>query len=779
MPRPDPAVALRVPSEARARGRTGDGGEGDDRPRLRLVMARGRLGIELDAPFALGPVLIEELALVLPEVRFPVDLTGGIAAFRHRRGRLESMRLRLLPRELLRFAEARLGSLLPGGLVHQLVAPIEDGFVVGAASEHAALAFEVLVAPLDGDLRLVPVAARGLGLGVPPHALAVQALHALSKPLGRVHAGAVVIERAAVEVSRRLLPLAGMRAADGSGLTFTDLVATLEGTVLAAAFEGVPLAPTARAQSAVELALLVAEADEALGRGEVERARRAYLDALMQAPRHVEIARRLAELDLAVGGRAEAALVTLADAAPPIEAGVLGGRLLELAGERDAAVAAFRRAAEREPYGPLAAAAWLEAAVLSDDTVAAELYDQAIARAPGLGRPRWQRFERHLRSGRLRDARADLEHLEVAARGPEERHALLRRAAEAMLEVRMVREAVEIYERALRYLPDSVDAVAGLARSLWLLGHGRRALELLARAATLADRARRPAPRVVLDLARALAEVADDRPAAIARVRTIPAFTAGELEARLYEGRWRAELGDLAGAGEALARLADATEAVIGALTGEQPLGDAFAGLWGGDGPWTTRDAARAAVAQLLAEGGRIHELDRRDPAAALRLYGLALRLGPKSPRVREAFRRLGGGRAEAVTSEPVVATPAPELPDSVRQRHDTVIAPPQHDEPSLDSVDAEVLAEKLFDRLRADPGDRDAGTRLAQILEQLGRDHELLALLSARIDEGSETDRPALVARRRGVLERLVKSARDGGREDEAELYALMLKRE
>src|SRR5262245_39050882 len=57
-----------------------------DRPLLRLAVSRGLLGVELDAPFTLAPLQITELSLSLPGVRFPVDLSGGVARFRHRRG---------------------------------------------------------------------------------------------------------------------------------------------------------------------------------------------------------------------------------------------------------------------------------------------------------------------------------------------------------------------------------------------------------------------------------------------------------------------------------------------------------------------------------------------------------------------------------------------------------------------------------------------------------------------------------------------------------------------
>ncbi|HVY46506.1 MAG TPA: hypothetical protein VHB21_11535, partial [Minicystis sp.] len=58
----------------------------DDRPALRLALSRGLLAIELDAPYRLGPIEVTELAVSLPDVRFPVDLSGGVAKFRHRRG---------------------------------------------------------------------------------------------------------------------------------------------------------------------------------------------------------------------------------------------------------------------------------------------------------------------------------------------------------------------------------------------------------------------------------------------------------------------------------------------------------------------------------------------------------------------------------------------------------------------------------------------------------------------------------------------------------------------
>ena len=72
-----------------------------------------------------------------------------------------------------------------------------------------------------------------------------------------------------------------------------------------------------------------------------------------------------ASIDLAEGSRAEAALVTLIDVASPAEAGLLGSAVLEAVGETEAAYAAACRAGAEEPFGGLAARAWLRAARLA------------------------------------------------------------------------------------------------------------------------------------------------------------------------------------------------------------------------------------------------------------------------------------------------------------------------------------------------------------------------------------------------------------------------------
>src|SRR5262249_22016445 len=151
----------------------------------------------LDAPFELGPLRVIALAFDLPGIRFPVDLSGGVARFRHRRGVLTRIAAEAGAAALAGWAAPRLRGLLSEGSPDLVIAPIEAGFCVGVRAGASALAFDVLVAPIDGDLRLLPGAARGVGLGAPPHAIALRALAAALAPAGRVVQGAVVVPAAA------------------------------------------------------------------------------------------------------------------------------------------------------------------------------------------------------------------------------------------------------------------------------------------------------------------------------------------------------------------------------------------------------------------------------------------------------------------------------------------------------------------------------------------------------------------------------------------------------
>ncbi|WP_437903552.1 tetratricopeptide repeat protein [Sorangium sp. So ce327] len=810
----------------------------DDRPVLRLAVSKGALAIELGEPFALGPLRVTELVVRLAGIRFPVDLSGGVARFRHRRGQLVRLSVEAQGTELAVWAAPRLRGLLGDGAPQLIIAPIEDGALVALRSGETALAFDVAVAPGERALRLLPERARGIGLAAPPHALALQALSMMAGTHGRLVEGAIVLDAAVERIVRLLLPAAGARAPAVDGVQWAVVTAEAGRFRAEGALGAAPPALGDRALRALEAAELAGAADELAFAGGLDEARRAYLAALERAPRHPEISSRLAWLDLVIGERAEGALSTVVDAMPAVDAGLLGGALLEAVGDHDGAFSALARAAHAEPYGPLAALAWLRAAALADAVdVRLDALNLGVARAPGIEALRWARFHARLDVADVRGALADAEHLEASARGAEARHAVSRRAAEAFLARGDVADARVLFERALRYAPESPDVVAGLARSLRAAGEGRRALDLLARARALAARSGAPACALDLELGRGLAEIAGDLPAAIARVRSVPPGVPEALEARLLEGRWCAGLGDLGGASVALGRLRDAVELALQGRADD--AGPARArGAPFGDGA--------AAVAALLAEAAEIEERTRGDLLAAQRQLGLALRLRPRDPGITAAFRRVSGEiappvapapaappgpvqrpraeqrievhvaapRRRTIPPEPVVIAPAPIKPPPVPRApasppKPAPIDPGTIDEmPTLDGsdtstdltapipssvtlaegqvplarvfgVDDELLAERLADRLRADPADQGVAMALADVLERLGRDLDLLALLSARMEEGDDAVRLEVAPRRRDVLARLAARARAEGRDSEAELYEMLLQSE
>ena len=244
---------------------------------------------------------------------------------------------------------------------------------------------------------------------------------------------------------------------------------------------------------------------------------------------------------------------------------------------------------------------------------------------------------------------------------------------------------------------------------------------------------------------------------AIARVRDVPPGDPASFEARFLEGLWRAEIGDLAGASVALGRLADAVTR----------LGD-------------VSESRALEIAEWLAQASRIEDERCGDRGAALRLLGLALRLCPRDRAIGAAFRKLAAEHAKRGAPEP-----EPEVPAKDEARSASVLDVAFDEEAHVPSSEPEAFAdahdeaaiERLSERLRADPSDRGVVIELAEKLSRLGRDLDLLALLSAQIDDGDDALRAELSPRRREVLSRLAAKAREKGRASEAEIYESMLR--
>ena len=607
--------------------------DADPRVPLRLTVARGALGLELYESVDLGPLEVYRLGVTLPNLKFPVDLSGGVKVFRHRRGKLEHLGIRVRLDALSRWLDRRLREAL-GGLVRPVsVWRVADGVGVGLVGARGAVAFDLLWAPVEDAARCVVARARGAELDGPSLAVA---LHVLDTAAGRflTREGRVAtLSGVGAAIVREVMPAVGARAPTALGVRCAALDG--EGDVVLVDLDASFPPPGNRdgVLRAVELAALTHAADDHLARGDLDAARAGYVSALERAPRHPELARLIAEIDTYASGRAEAALSILVEAMAVGDAGAVGATLLARIGDTDGACSALSAATRDEEYAPLAALLWCEqAGYESDQPARLRALDEAVARCPGLLSVRWQRFDARLGIGDVRGALADAEHLEASVAGSAARHEACREAARRLLALGYQRDAGRLFERALRYLPDDATATAGLGRALLESGRVERASALLSRAITLGEARAEPQFDALVDLAKILAK-AGDLPQAIARVRQVTAPSPRLAESRALEAEWREKLGDVTGATLAYARMREVIE--LGA----------------------TLDVP--AAVDWLRAAARFEWEVKRDAPSAERHLALALRLAPRDRRVADAYREVAAiVAANTAQREPVLAAP-------------------------------------------------------------------------------------------------------------------------
>jgi tetratricopeptide (TPR) repeat protein len=573
------------------------------------------LGLELYEAVELGPLRVTALTLTLTGLSFPLDLSGGVPKFRHRRGELEHVTLTLPLDALQRWAERRVSAAFEGSVRPVTFYGVPGGLGIGLVGARRALAFELLWAPAGGDARFVIANARAVGFDVPAIAAAMRVLAAALGRTANARGRTVSFHAVGRTLGRVMLPAVGARVPSAESVRFGPLESTALSVSVAldSSIAGAEL--SIEATRALELAELLSRADEQLSAGEIDAARKAYVTALENAPRHPEIVRLVAEIDARVSGRAEAALGLLVESVPATQAGLVGAELLSRVGDATGARQAIEQAVREEPFAPLAALTWLRLAELDPDiSVRVEALDRAVARAPGLAAPRWERFALRVDRGDIERALSDAEHLEAVESGARARHDVCRRAARALLDAGHVKEAGRLFERALRYLPDDAAATSGLARALSLAGRAGRALVLFERAVELSEHSGRLDADALIDLARMLAEHARDLPQAVVRLRQVTAASERVVEARYLEGVYRARLGDRVGAALAFGRMREAIE-----LSAEK----------------------RSEFVEWLLEAAENALGVDEDAPAAERHLTVALRIAPTHERVARRYREV------------------------------------------------------------------------------------------------------------------------------------------
>jgi tetratricopeptide (TPR) repeat protein len=735
---------------------------------LQLSASRGKLALELAAPYPVGPLEITKLIASLDGLQFPVDLSGGVARFRHRRGSLERLTVDVRLALLAGFLEPKARSALDAPRLKLSLLPADYGLTVGVHDDTLTLAFTLLFAPDEDQLRFVVSNARGFGVGRHAHAVALRLARTLCGPNAERRGSLVTLDRPLLRLVREALLDAGARLPSCQGVRFLWMD-TDDGVRLVANRSSGEDIPPPHVVRGMELARIAQHGDDALAQDRLDEARAAYQQALEAAPRHPDIALRIAELDTILEHSPDTALASIVETMPAVDGGMVAARLLYALGDKEAAAVAARLAAEDESFAPLAARILAEAASYStelSETLA--VLDEAVARCPSCTSVRWQRVRHRLAFGLSQDAVADLGQLEAGARGSSARFDVCLEAGRLLMDARQHHEARIFFERALRCVPRSAPASVGLGRAFLATGDPKRGVALLSRAVTLLKAGDPQSPTFVLELAEALAEHAQDLPAAIFHARSVPFGLCETIAARALEGRWRNQLGDRVGASQAFARAREAAAQL----------------------PRPTI----AAHADWLLEAAAF-ELDvARDPRTAKRHAELALQAAPHDPKTIALFRRAALAEQSlafdtpTASSEPALQPSEPHVdpPDSVvpEARHTeppppapaTLPPPDLFEDLEADSADEQRI-ERLTDVIRANPEDQDAVRELCGLLERAERHLDLMALVSARLDEtADEAFRSDLTEVQKRTLMALIATCRNEGRPDEAEMYEMVL---
>jgi len=315
-----------------------------------------------------------------------------------------------------------------------------------------------------------------------------------------------------------------------------------------------------------------------------------------------------------------------------------------------------------------------------------------------------------------------------------------------------------------------------MARSFLAAGDSQRGVALLSRAMMISETLEAPLPSVRIELAIALAEHADDLPTAIHHVRSVPFGVRETIAARALEGRWRHRLDDIVGASNAFA---EAREAAV-----QLPI------------------STVAEERGWLIEAA-LFELDvRKDARTAKRHAEIALRACPNDQHILQVFRR--AARAENKTADDAkIADPIVPIRPMHHERRgeasatcesdaqstvasEGLVASDAFDDMTVGGADVseareaaadDARIEVLTDRVRANPCDQDAVGELCDLLERAHRPMDLMALLSASLEETTDLAfRSVLLSTRRRVLCELIRVCRQEGRFDESEMYEMVL---
>lgn len=718
---------------------------------LALSIGSHGVGLELARPADAGPLRVTELFVGLPVQRFPLDVSGGVSKFRHRRGTLERLTVELGRDDAERAIATAASRELGKGSFDAWIAARPSGATVGLTDrasvtglEPITLAFEVAVALGGERVELVVHGARGVNLPRPATCVALAVMEKALGSLGERRGARFVIGQLAHAVCRALLPGAGARMPGCDRMRFGAMAETRGTWLLFGSLEASEAELRPDVARVVEASELCRGADDAWMRADDEEARHRLLAALERAPRHPAVLRRLGELDAHVGGREVSALSFVLDVRRDAdsEPALLRAMLLERSGRMRDAETAYEHAGRTERYPALAKHAFAGAARLATDPLTAIDYlSEAIARGPRDAEPRWARVRHQLALGRTEAVRADIEHLDALARGPTKKHSVWLRAAQLWLAHGCEEDARVSLQRAVRLSPDDPETLLALADLADAAHRPARSMALLERVVELTGGDSDHAARAKLKMAELSAGPLGDLPTAVFRASEVPTHATLGPKARALEARWRIALDDLAGASRAYAILGDEAE--------RRPL----------DTP------PDHALAEWLGEGAEF-EASRGDRFRAERLARAATKMAPTDEALRVRLAPLRHV-PESDRGEPA-ATAERDRKDEAPTRVASPPPPPASQPP----LDPEMRVEVLREKFMANPTDPTVADELGSLLADLGRSHELIALVMGQLETAPESRKKAIFSRYERTFERLATDARERGDTFEAQLF-------
>lgn len=671
-------------SEAPYRGspRRPVAGEGvGDGPRFDLRFEAGRGLLRLSRPLTAGRFRVSALDLGLGRVRYPVDVTAGALAFRHRRTTLRAATFHLDSRDLGRIAAHRDVSLMLGD------SPSASTFALGLRDEFGVIGLSVAAFALGRDLRFyvqsfraatdgpanpfrrIVVAARRLGLAFD----AEGGFFCLPGPARRL-LSAALCTRGFRLPNDRSVDISSLELRDGAFvLRIGDDAASNDAGALEAAEDARFMAPVL-ARLAEDDVDGAAEAALALVQSLASRpgAEDALRDRAMQLSLTVDAERRGAE---------EVVLEALAGRDDPFSVATRI-RLSVRIGDRSGVADAIERLVTVEPLSDLVAEAFATAKssiFAGDPQQALALLTRAAARRPGDVGLALERVRLALQAGDPREVQRAAAKALGAPLPSRDRARIVSAAALALHRLDRSTDAERLYREALFACPDEPSALEGLAGLFAARGDRAAAVLRLDRAARAHVEDGNPAAAArLLRRAAELLRGAQKPSAAEARLLRALRLTPRDPALCCALARVRVQLGDCDGA--------------VGAY-------DLLLGLEGLDG---------APLGHALVEAACFNLDDLDDPDGARPFVDMLGRRDPDDSRSIALLKRIEVGEK----------TLAGSIPAPLRRR-------PTETDPNID-VTANTQLLSAEDLAAADGGDDSAEAT----------DPDVLATLEAAADE-------------------------------------------